>query len=45
MDILVVDDEKLARERLVRMVQKMEGYNVVGEATTGREALQKIMSI
>jgi len=45
MDILVVDDEKLARERLVRMVQKMEGYNIVGEATTGRDALQKITQL
>jgi len=42
MDILVVDDEKLARERLVRMVEKMEGYRVVGEAITGRDALQKM---
>jgi two-component system, LytTR family, response regulator AlgR len=42
MDILVVDDEKLARERLVRMIQKCEGNHVIGEANTGREALQKI---
>ena len=45
MDILVVDDEKLARERLVRMVQKMEGCHAVGEAITGRDALQKIMQL
>lgn len=45
MDILVVDDEKLARERLVRMIQKQEGNNVVGEANTGREALQKIAQL
>lgn len=42
MDILVVDDEKLARERLVRMIEKLAGYRVVGEATTGRDALQKL---
>lgn len=42
MDILVVDDEKLARERLVRMIQKLEGNKVVGEATTGRDAVEKI---
>lgn len=42
MDILVVDDEKLARERLVRMVEKLPGYRVVGEAMTGRDALQKM---
>ena len=42
MDILVVDDEKLARDRLVRMIQKRDDSHVVGEASTGREALQKI---
>jgi len=45
MDILVVDDEKLARERLVRMIEKLEGNRVVGEAMTGREALQKITQL
>jgi two-component system response regulator AlgR len=45
MDILVVDDEKLARERLVRMIQKLEGNKVVGEATTGRNALEKIAQL
>ncbi len=41
MKVLVVDDEKLARERLVRMVATLEGYEVVAEATTGDEAVQK----
>jgi two-component system response regulator AlgR len=45
MKILVVDDEKLARERLVRMVQKLEAHHVVGEAITGRDALQKIQEL
>jgi two-component system response regulator AlgR len=45
MDILVVDDEKLARERLVRMIEKMQGYRVVGEAHTGRDALQKLATL
>lgn len=45
MDILVVDDEKLARERLVRMIQKLEGNKVVGEAMTGRGALEKIAEL
>lgn len=45
MDILVVDDEKLARERLVRMITKLEGNRVVGEAVTGRDALQKIANL
>lgn len=45
MDILVVDDEKLARERLVRMIEKIQGYRVVGEAHTGRDALQKLATL
>ncbi len=45
MDILIVDDEKLARERLARMIQKIEGCRIVGEANTGRDALQKITQL
>ena len=30
MRVLVVDDEKLARERIVRMVGTMDAYEVVG---------------
>ncbi len=40
MKVLVVDDEKLARERLVRMVATLEGYEVVAEAATGDEAVR-----
>ena len=43
MDILVVDDEKLARDRLVRMVEKLQGNRVVAEAMSGKDALQKII--
>jgi two-component system response regulator AlgR len=42
MDILVADDEKLARDRLVRMIEKLEGHRVVAEARNGRDALEKI---
>lgn len=42
MDILVVDDEKLARERLVRMISRIDGCKVAGEALSGRDALKKI---
>jgi two-component system response regulator AlgR len=42
MDVLVVDDEKLARDRLVRMVEKIDDCNVVGEAADGRSALKEI---
>jgi two-component system response regulator AlgR len=41
MDILVADDEKLARQRLVRMINKLENYRVVGEAHNGKEALRQ----
>ena len=41
MRILIVDDEKLARERLTRMLQAMEEtrHEVVGEAGNGVEAV------
>ena len=41
MKVLVVDDEKLARERLARMVSTLEGYGVIAEAANGHEAVQK----
>jgi two-component system response regulator AlgR len=40
MKILVVDDEKLARDRLVRIVERLDGYEVVGEAGHGLEAVE-----
>ena len=45
MRVLVVDDEKLARERLIRMVGTINDYEVVGEAATGNEAVEKSMSL
>ncbi len=41
MNVLIVDDEQLARDRLVRMVSALSGYEVVGQAGNGREALQR----
>ncbi len=38
--VLVVDDEIPNRERLVRLVEKQTGYEVVAEAGNGREALE-----
>ena len=32
MKVLIVDDEKLARERLIRMINTLDQYEVVGEA-------------
>jgi DNA-binding LytR/AlgR family response regulator len=45
MRILVVDDEPLARARLLRMLAGIEGVVAVGEAGTGREALDKLAEL
>lgn len=45
MKILIVDDEKLARDRLARMVAAIEGHSVAGEAATGRDALQQMAAL
>lgn len=42
MKVLVCDDEQLARERLTRLVADMDGYEVVGEAVNGAEAVQRL---
>ena len=42
MHILVVDDESLARQRVIRMVEKIEDHEVVAEASNGVEALQAV---
>lgn len=42
MDILIVDDEALARQRLLRMVEKIEGFSVVAEADNAEDALAAI---
>ncbi len=42
MKILVVDDEALARQRLVSLIEELGApYQVVGEASQGAEALQR----
>ncbi|WP_435979641.1 LytR/AlgR family response regulator transcription factor [Psychrobacter sp. DM4] len=43
MRIVVCDDEPLARERLVRIVQE-SGHKVVAQATTGMEAITAVKS-
>jgi DNA-binding LytR/AlgR family response regulator len=43
--ILVVDDEAPARSRLVRLLDEVPGTSVVGEASTGREALAAIETL
>jgi len=46
MNILIVDDETLARERLVRLVGDLgQPYHVVGEAASGEQALAMCASL
>jgi len=46
MNVLIVDDEPLARERLSRMIGELEGYKVLEPgATNGEEALSLIDSL
>ena len=43
MRILIVDDESLARERIIRLIQEqLSDHEIVGEAKNGLEALEKI---
>lgn len=41
MKILIVDDEKPARERLMRLIEGMPDHKVVAEAANGVEAIKK----
>ncbi len=41
MKVLLVDDEALARDRLRRMLDELNGYEVIGEATNGEEAVRQ----
>ena len=45
LDILIVDDEQPARDRLRRLISPMAGYRVVGEAGGGAEALTRIQEL
>ena len=40
--VLVVDDELLARQRAMRMIERIDGYEVIGEAGNGQAALTAI---
>ena len=42
MKILIVDDEKLARDRLARLVEKTGEHSVVGEAGDGSSAIAQV---
>lgn len=41
MKVLIVDDEQLARDRLARMLNDMNGYEVVGQAANGMQAIER----
>ena len=44
-DILIVDDEQPARDRLRRLVEALPDYRVAGEARSGTEALERIREL
>lgn len=44
-DILIVDDEQPARDRLRRLIEPLTGYRVAGEAGSGAEALERIREL
>lgn len=41
MNVLIVDDEQLARQRLRKMLSATSEYRIIGEAVNGEEALRK----
>lgn len=45
MRCLVVDDEALARSRLVRLLEESDDYQVCGEAANGEQALQQVETL
>lgn len=45
MKILVVDDEKLARERLIRLLEKNNEHEIVGEAADGKSAIAQVENL
>lgn len=45
MKVLIVDDEPLARARLQRLLQSVDGFSCVGEAQNSQQALQLCMQL
>jgi two-component system response regulator AlgR len=45
MKILVVDDEQLARDRLVRMLADLPEHSVVGQAANGMQAVERCTAL
>ena len=40
--VLIVDDEPLARQRLVRLLESIDGYEVIGQACDGASAIEQV---
>jgi CheY-like chemotaxis protein len=40
--VLVVDDERLARERLIGLLRAVGGVEIVGEASNGADAIREV---
>lgn len=40
LSVLIADDETLARDRLCRMIDKLEGFEVVAQADNGQSAIE-----
>jgi two-component system response regulator AlgR len=45
LNILIIDDEKPARDRLRRLLIAMPGFDVAGEANSGAQALERISEL
>ena len=45
MDVLIVDDEELARDRLRLLLGAFESIRIVGEAVDGEQALEQIIEL
>lgn len=45
LNILIIDDEKPARDRLSRLLEPMQDCTVVGEARNGNEAMEQIRAL
>jgi len=45
LSILIIDDEKPARDRLFRLIDGMQGYSIAGEAASGAQALERIREL
>lgn len=45
LNILIIDDEKPARDRLCRLIEDFPRFEVAGEAASGHDALEQIRSL